>query len=63
LYLSSADAERGEILLTFYSLLKEIANLSRDIARLDRDNRELKKKLELLKSLDVEIEKKRIRSK
>ncbi len=63
LYLSSSDAEREEILLTFYSLLKEIANLSRDIARLDKDNRELKNKIELLKSLDVEIEKKRIRSK
>jgi len=63
LYLSSADAEKEEILLSFYSLLKEIANLSSNIARLEKNNRELKEKLELLKSLDVEIEKKRIRSK
>lgn len=52
LYLLSARDEDKAVLLSFQSLLKEVI-------RLDREGKELKKKLELLKSLDIDIEKKR----
>lgn len=54
LYLSHVREEDKIILETFQKLLKEIV-------RLDKESAELKKKLELLKSLDLDIEKKRIK--
>ncbi len=47
-------SEDKAVLRNFQSLLKEII-------RLDREGKELKKKLELIKSLDIDIEKKRIK--
>ncbi len=52
LYLLSARDEDKAVLRSFQFFLREVI-------RLDREGKELKKKLELLKSLDIDIEKKR----
>ncbi|MFN3740580.1 MAG: hypothetical protein ACK4TF_07915 [Thermodesulfovibrionales bacterium] len=52
-FLSARDEDKA-VLRNFQSLLKEVI-------RLDREGKELKKKLELLKSLDLDIEKKRVK--
>lgn len=54
IYLLSARYEDKAVLSNFQALLREII-------RLEREEKELKMKLELLKSLDIDIEKKRVK--